>query len=120
MGLGPLMFAQLFAMFTAEDGPFGYHPGATFWVASCFCGLAVLVAGSISRDAGAGAAGVKVLGGACGGCGGQGGGCGCGPAPQGEEGDEERPAGAAAAAGEAAREAGGDERRSLLLGEEPL
>ncbi len=54
MGIGPLVFAKLFAVFTSEDGPFGYQPGAIFWVSSCFCALAAVVAATIHRDAGQG------------------------------------------------------------------
>eukprot|EP00879_Flechtneria_rotunda_P003588 GHRR01003823.1.p1 GENE.GHRR01003823.1~~GHRR01003823.1.p1 ORF type:complete len:579 (+),score=133.93 GHRR01003823.1:157-1893(+) len=47
MGIGPLIFAQLFAMCTKTDAVFGYHPGIVFWTTASLTVLAAAVAASI-------------------------------------------------------------------------
>jgi len=53
-GVGPLLFAQLFAAVTRTDSPLGYHPGAVFWVSCALTAVAAAVAASIDRNVGKG------------------------------------------------------------------
>ena len=48
-GLGPVAFAQLFALSTKTTSEFGYHPGLVFWVSGGITFLAVIVAATISK-----------------------------------------------------------------------
>lgn len=51
-GLGPLAFAQLFAVVTRTSGAFGYHPGIVFWASCGLTGIAACVAATIDLNAG--------------------------------------------------------------------